>query len=83
MYGITAQSLTQWRLMAMARIVALYYPERVAAMEQAAGPAARLVNSVLREADELNYRSIDTQLEIAAERQAHEELKQRKDEGDK
>jgi hypothetical protein len=71
-------SLKQWRLMAAARIALLYYPERVAAIEQALGPALELVDTVLRNADEtqkLQYAALDYDIDVLGERRALEELK--------
>jgi transcriptional regulator with XRE-family HTH domain len=77
--GLAAYSLQQWRLMAAARTAALYYPDRVAAIERAAGPALTLVDSVLKETDEtkaLDYSALDLALNALAERLALVEIKQ-------
>lgn len=50
--AIPIYSLPQWRLMHIAAIAVLYYPETAAAMEQAAGttgPAATVVDKAIRE----------------------------------
>jgi DNA-binding XRE family transcriptional regulator len=78
-FGVAAYSLLQWRLMAAVRTAALYYPERIAAIEEVLGPALTLVDDVVAEAEarhHLDYLGLDSALYVVAEQRALTELKQ-------
>lgn len=79
--GIGAYSLVQWRLMAAARTACMYFPETVAAIEKAAGPAMELVDEVLSTSeyvDPMNYSGLDFDIHSLGERRTLEALKQEK-----
>jgi transcriptional regulator with XRE-family HTH domain len=71
------RSMREWRLSCAARLVALYFPESVAAMERAAGAAIAIVDDVLSKADEnqIDYARFEREVFALAERRALLELK--------
>jgi transcriptional regulator with XRE-family HTH domain len=79
--GLSSGSFEQWRLMAIARTAVLHYPDRIAAIEEAAGPARGLVDAVLKNADlehSTKYRSLDEELTAHCDRVALQNLKDKK-----
>lgn len=77
----TFRSMREWRLSCAARLAVLYYPERVAAIEDAAGPAVAIVDEVLAGADEnqINYEVFEREVFALAERQMVRDSKKRKE----
>jgi transcriptional regulator with XRE-family HTH domain len=86
--AIPIYSLPQWRLMHIAAIAVLYYPEAATAMEQAAsstGPAVALVDRAIREYTNRSgfasglgsYRGLPEILTMLAEQQAFENFKEK------
>jgi hypothetical protein len=66
-----------WRLSAAARMAALYYPEQVAAVEKALGPALAIVDEALRTADRtrgLDYERLADRLEALGEQKVLADL---------
>jgi hypothetical protein len=66
-----------WRLMAGVKTVAITYPERVAAVEKALGPALKLVDQVLRMADtkQMSFSDMDRELSRVVLEHEHSEIK--------
>jgi transcriptional regulator with XRE-family HTH domain len=67
--------LPQWRVAIAARVAAVYFPDRLSEIERALGPAVALVDTVLRSADKLDYRSLEREVFSLAEAKTFEEYK--------
>ena len=75
-----ARSLSEWRLLCIARVAALYFPEQAAAMEKAAPGASALLNEVLSRADKIDYARFEREVFALAEERAFQSFKQGKKE---
>jgi transcriptional regulator with XRE-family HTH domain len=66
------RSVREWRLACASRLAVLYFPEQVAAMEQAAGAAIAIIDEVLSQADEnqIDYARFEREVFRLAERRA-------------
>jgi transcriptional regulator with XRE-family HTH domain len=73
----TAESapLPQWRLAIAARVAAIYFPESVPEIERALGPALGVVDTVLRNTNQLDFRRLEREIFSCAEKQTLEQLK--------
>ena len=80
-FNLEAHSMSMWRLMEAARIAFTHFPECIEAVEEALAPCLEVIDEVLKNAEHLDYRELQSEVNhLANKRQLLNIIGKRKNE---